>query len=364
MEKYSVLITAPSLDEQSNVSGISTVVRNIIEFSDSSIKYFHFKVGKQDKKKRSISWVIDQMLLIPRLIASILKLKIQAVHLNTGFEAASLNRDFAIFFISKYLLRKKVIFHVHGGYYLMNPPKKHTWLNFIIYTVLKNADVVIVLSNTEKKVLQSNYLFNNCFALPNSVDIVDVKLINKNFTGPLNICFLGRIVNSKGVFVIVDAFKALSERFKEFSFHLYGTGPELNSVLEGLNGIPGLNFNYHGVIGGARKWEVLTESHVFLLPSLFGEGLPMALLEAMNFKCVPVVTNDASMAEVIQNGANGFVVGKGDVADLTSAISNILDRRELLPAVSDQAHETIVKKYGMERYIVDLNNIYAVTILY
>lgn len=364
METYSVLITAPSLDEQFNVSGISTVVRNIIEFSGSQIKYFHFKVGKQDKKKRSFSWLIDQLLLIPRLIANILRLNIQAVHLNTGLESASLHRDFAIFFFAKYILRKKVIFHAHGGYYLMAPPKKHTFLNYIIRTILKNSDVVIVLSDIEKRVLKSNYKFNNCFALPNSVDVVDLASFKKEFNAEINICFLGRVVNSKGVFVILEAFKHLKDYFNEFSFHLYGTGSELNSVLDGLKNINGLNFTYHGIVGGTQKWVALKNAHIFLLPSLFGEGLPMALLEAMNFKCVPIVTNDASMAEVVQNGSNGIVVAKGSVEELSAAITNILENRECMEPISMEAHNTVKKKYGMERYVIDLYNIYAVSILY
>src|ERR1700744_1850243 len=116
--QYNVLITAPSLEEKSNVSGVSTVVRNIIEFSDKAIRFSHFKVGKVDKKNRDISWVIDQFLLLPQFIYNILKHKVNAVHLNTGFERASLNRDFALFWVARYVMKKKVIFHAHGGYYL------------------------------------------------------------------------------------------------------------------------------------------------------------------------------------------------------------------------------------------------------
>ena len=98
---YTVLITAPSLDEKSNVSGISTVVRNIMEFSDKTVNFFHFKVGKVDKKNRDITWLMDQLLLVPQFIYNVLKHKIDAVHLNTGFERASLNRDFAIFWVAQ-----------------------------------------------------------------------------------------------------------------------------------------------------------------------------------------------------------------------------------------------------------------------
>jgi len=361
---YSVLITAPSLDEQSNVSGISTVVRNIMEFSGETVKYFHFKVGKQDKKNRSVSWFFDQVFLLPNFIRNVLKWKIDAVHLNTGFEKPALTRDFLIFFVAKYILGKKIIFHAHGGYYLMNPPRKNSYLNYLITTLLQKSDVVIVLSEIEKKTLMSNYSFNNCFALPNAVAQKNVDHLEKDFSGTLKLCFLGRIVKSKGIFVILDALRSMEKHYKDFSFNLYGTGPELTTVLSDLETIKGLNFTYHGIVGGAKKWEALECSHIFLLPSLYGEGLPMAILEAMNVKCVPVVTNDASISAVVQNDYNGFIVEKGDVEDLASRLTYVIENRQVLSDLSEKAHDTIDKKFTMHQYAINLYNIYAVSVLF
>ena len=41
-----IVITAPSLDEHKNVSGISTIVRQIIEHSPH--EFSHFKAGRED----------------------------------------------------------------------------------------------------------------------------------------------------------------------------------------------------------------------------------------------------------------------------------------------------------------------------
>lgn len=362
--QYKVLITAPSLEEKSNVSGISTVVRNIIEFSDPSIRFIHFKVGKVDKKNRDLSWVLDQLLLVPQFIYNILKYKVDAVHLNTGFERASLNRDFVLFWVARFVMKKKVIFHAHGGYYLMNPPKKGSLLNRMINLLLIQSNVVIVLSDLEKEHLYKNYAFNNCFALPNAVGKREVEHLAKDFNKPLAICFLGRVVKSKGIFVIIEALRSLGRHYNEFTFNLYGTGPELQNVLNELQAIPGLNYTYHGVVGGDKKWKALEESHVFILPSLYGEGLPMAILESMNVQCVPVVTDDASIGTVVEDQVNGFMVKKNDAKDLADKLEFILDHRDVLKPMSIKAHNTIEEKFGMEQYSVDLGNIYAVSVIY
>ncbi len=52
-----ILITAPSLNTKCNVSGISSVVNNILAVTD--LKYIHFLVGKKDRQKRNIMWFLD-----------------------------------------------------------------------------------------------------------------------------------------------------------------------------------------------------------------------------------------------------------------------------------------------------------------
>lgn len=45
-----VIITSPSLNPTENVSGVSSVVRFIID-NNPNCKYLHFKLGKKDKEK-------------------------------------------------------------------------------------------------------------------------------------------------------------------------------------------------------------------------------------------------------------------------------------------------------------------------
>ncbi len=66
-----VLITAPSLEESENVSGISSVVRQIIANADAD--FFHFTAGRKDGEKAGIGWVSKQVVLVPKLLHEIKK---------------------------------------------------------------------------------------------------------------------------------------------------------------------------------------------------------------------------------------------------------------------------------------------------
>ena len=48
-----IIITAPSLNTNQNVSGISSVTKFIIQ-NNKSVDYIHFELGKKDEDKRNI----------------------------------------------------------------------------------------------------------------------------------------------------------------------------------------------------------------------------------------------------------------------------------------------------------------------
>ena len=54
-----VLITAPSLDHQDNVSGISTMISSIIE--NAGCQFTHFTAGRKDSDNFDINWLTAQV---------------------------------------------------------------------------------------------------------------------------------------------------------------------------------------------------------------------------------------------------------------------------------------------------------------
>jgi glycosyltransferase involved in cell wall biosynthesis len=63
---------------------------------------------------------------------------------------------------------------------------------------------------------------------------------------------------------------------------------------------------------------------VFAMPSLFGEGMPMALLEAMAVGCVIVASRVDGITEPLDDGRCGAIVEPGDDGALALAIHNAL----------------------------------------
>lgn len=225
-------------------------------------------------------------------------------------------------------------------------------------SLFKYSKKVIVLSEIERISLAENYGYFGAELLCNSVDhtLYKPKTDNLNPQKPIFL-FLGRIHESKGVEDIIQAFRLLKKKHN-FKFILCGTGPLQNTFVEECEKLLGIDFEFHGVVSGKLKLDIISKADFFLLPSRYGEGLPMALLETMSAGLVPIVTDDASMKYVVKHKSNGLIVKKMNPQDLYENISAITTSPLLYRKMSSRAIETIYNNYNIVEYIVEINKIY------
>jgi glycosyltransferase involved in cell wall biosynthesis len=138
---------------------------------------------------------------------------------------------------------------------------------------------------------------------------------------PPRVGTLSRLVPSKGVLELARRRRGLTAEL-----HIAGAGPELEDLrsLSGA-GLPML----HGALTGDSKLKFLNDLDVFLAPysrSAWGqgEGLPVAVLEAMAAGCPVVAFESAVPAGLITNGEHGWLVADGDFAALIARTNDLL----------------------------------------
>ncbi len=349
-----ILITAPSLNTEKNVSGISAVVQAIKKHNKEHI-YFHYLLGRPNTYLSKVDWflkVVKQLVYFPMVL---IKQKVDLVHQNLPFDPKGLLRESIINFWAN-LCNVPVFLHIHGGAFLMNGTS-NKFYRFLAQQLFKHSKIVVVLSELEKEALAKQYQYDGAKILMNSVDSKLYSSLRKEKEDKPTLLFLGRIHESKGVEDIIEAFRILKAEI-DFRFILCGQGPLRELVISKCAEILGEDFDYRGVVSGNEKLKAIADADFFLLPSRYGEGLPIALLETMAAGVVPVVTDDASMKYVVQSRGNGIRVNKSDAFNLKEELKMAILDNKLYTKLSENAKSTIAANYDIKTYISKLNQMY------
>ncbi|MEO6316827.1 MAG: glycosyltransferase family 4 protein [Chitinophagaceae bacterium] len=354
-----IIITSPSLNENINVSGISAVTKFIISNNPTS-HYIHFELGKTDSQERGIAWMANIVGAYASWCKKLMRSKNIIIHFNFALEKRSILRD-SPFILAARAMNKKMIIHLHGGKYLVQEPP--AWIKKILKVVLTGHEPKVVLSAYEKQLIFEKFNTPDIYVLPNSVDLNEPRLFHHAYPAdrPLHLLFMGRIVESKGMRYIYDACVLLKNMQVDYKFFLAGKGEEEAKYIGLFKTLLGENFVFKGVVAGKDKIALIQASDVFLLPSISGEGLPMALLESMSFGLVPVTTNDGSMAHLVNNGVTGMLVAKASAMEIADAVARLDRDRSLFQKLGENCKQHIEDHYNPENYIKELNIIYTKT---
>ena len=350
-----ILITSPSLNVNTNVSGVSAVTNFIIKLNTEH-EYIHFEVGKKDDVKRDWHW-FRRLLKMYFKWFKLMCTTSHLIHFNFPVDKRSVIRDAPMIIMAK-IMRKRMVVHLHGGEYLL---KEHIpgWIKLMIRCALTGKNPIICLSTTERSHVITAFKSRNAIELPNAIDLTDAE----NFTRMIGddelptLLFLGRIHLDKGIAYIYEALAELKEKGLDFKFIMAGKGPAEDEYNLKFKTLLGDNYEFKGVVSGDSKTTVFKQCNIFLLPS-FWEGLPIALLEAMSFGLVPVTTDVGAMKTVVLDGKNGMIVETRSAQGIVNAVKSLSADKAYMRTLSTNARDLVFRDYNPRKYIATLNKIY------
>ena len=178
------------------------------------------------------------------------------------------------------------------------------------------------------------------------------------FSDAFTIGYAGRLIENKGVLILIEAFKKLLEDGHNIHLALAGPlDPIFKEVFEKT--IADSTIKDHITwIGIADKIEDFYHSiDLFVLPSLVKESFGLVLCEAMSAG-VPVITTDSGgQKEIINSWVDGVIIPARDIEALYQTILKIIDnetlRKSLVIAGKEKVHET----FTIERYADELEGL-------
>ena len=257
------------------------------------------------------------------------------------------------------MYKKKVIYHVHAGEYDLFY-KNSNWLTKqLIKYVVQQSDLIICLSNYWQSFFQKNFtakriaIVNNVVAYPK----IDNKK-NNSSSKIMNILFLGRIGNNKGIFDILKIIIKNKDIYNnKIKLHIGGDG-DVKKLLKIIQENDLRNIvEYLGWVSNNEKNNLLLHSDIYMLPS-YAEGLPVSILEAMSYGMPIISTNVGGIPEIVKHQYNGLLFQPGDIDAIENALQFFINQPQKIEEYGNHSLE-LIQPYFPKAVIEQLTQCYT-----
>jgi glycosyltransferase involved in cell wall biosynthesis len=223
---------------------------------------------------------------------------------------------------------RPLVYHVHSPTSRDSTRWLQNILNRYIESVsLKRATKLITVSNSLAGHMKTEgFRDDQIRVVPNGVPLSDQQRSNQLPTDTWTIGSVALIRPRKGMEVLLTALAILRKEGLPVKLRAVGPfeteeyGQSLKHLVEELELTEAVEWT-----GFCKDVNAeLTQMDLFVLPSLFGEGLPMVVLEAMAAGVPVVSTFVEGVPEAVRDGRDGVLAKAGDAEDLARAIRSVV----------------------------------------
>ena len=148
---------------------------------------------------------------------------------------------------------------------------------------------------------------------------------------PLTFLFAGGLFKSKGIDLLIAAFRRLTSA--HIRLQIYGAGTLLTAIQQAVQADD--RIRYGGVYQIHELNQILTQVDVVIVPSTWYENMPLIMQEAQASGVPTLVADVGGMTECVTDEVNGFTFRMGDVADLQRKMQMIIDQPAILNGIKE-----------------------------
>jgi glycosyltransferase involved in cell wall biosynthesis len=172
------------------------------------------------------------------------------------------------------------------------------------------------------------------------------------------VTMISRIIRSKGVFEFVQSACEVQKTNPKVHFLLIGA--EDRESIDRLTGEEMIRLRQAVDWRGHRNDvpAILAISDIFVLPSIYREGIPRVLLEAAAMELPIVTTNSPGCKEVVESGINGFLIPAYNTEALSNAIARLAESPELRRRFGQASRQNAVQRFDINIISSQTRNIY------
>lgn len=212
--------------------------------------------------------------------------------------------------------------------------------------VAERCDQIIAVSEP----LRDRLIAEGCPAgktgvIPMGVDLSATFIPGEQARSRSEILFVGRLVRSKGVDVLLRAMPGILEQHPEATLTLVGDGPEKVSLHSTAHSL-GIDERVH--FAGALPHSALPfyyrRAAILAMPSR-EEGFGLVLVEALGCGC-PVAASDLpALRAIVTDGKTGRLFRRDEVEDLTRVVCDIIGDPNFARSMAEQGRLHVRQRY-------------------
>ena len=326
-----ILIIGPS-PERGYFGGVATHIRNLVNLSALQGAIVFDPGSFNTDRPRSPFSITGALFSLRRMVR---EGRYDVVMLNVSIYTFSiLKLALMLLLIPKRGVREIHVFF-HGGRVEHLPLVSWSPVRAILLPIMNKATMLHFLSRVQKEGFESMFrgcatgVFSNYAAtdaLPSKSDQATVR--------PLRLLFVGRILEQKGMFELLEAIEKLQMDYPgRIVLTIVGNGRDLARARRRAESLPPGVVEFLGYLEGPALETAYLESDILILPS-YSEAFPYVVIEAMRAGLPTIATPVGALETVICDGVTGLHVRPRDVSQLVGAITTFLNNPSLLSTMS------------------------------
>jgi glycosyltransferase involved in cell wall biosynthesis len=172
------------------------------------------------------------------------------------------------------------------------------------------------------------------------------------------ITYIGRLIEAKGIWVLLEAYKQFlpTQVEKETILIIGGGGPLDQEIKEEIDRS---SLKDRVIMLGDLSYpevqELLKVTDIFINPS-FNEGLPRTVLEAAAAGCVVIATDVGSTNEIIIDGQTGYLIPPRDEKALQETLKEVLNDTDQSKKLGEEAQQHVQSKFDWQVIVENFYN--------
>jgi 1,2-diacylglycerol 3-alpha-glucosyltransferase len=262
----------------------------------------------------------------------------------------------------------KILYGLHISYtFLKNYLKKDQKL-------LACADGMFVTSAQQKIILERYYLYpmTKIHTIPYSLDLTDLserqksETLRKKLNIPLN-CKVALVISDMTekfeMIHILRAFQKVAVKKTNTRLIVVGAGPYFKPIeFEMLNLALGSKVIFVGSIPSYEIPDYIDLADVYINLSSRSVGFESNTFEAMAQQKVVIGSEVSSLANIIENTKDGFLIRPADTNSLCELMIDIFSQDGNYQQIGEQARQKVLSLFDLKKLVEQTENAYIETL--